>query len=338
MANLTDNLLNWYDQNKRSLPWRTNKNTSNPYYVWISEIMLQQTNANTVVNYYKKFILNWPNIYFLSKTKLENVLFIWQGLGYYNRAKNLHKTARIICSEYNGKIPSTFNNLIQLPGIGEYTANAIMSIAYNKNVIGIDVNINRVVSRIYNLNPNNKKEIYERLHKILPINQSSKFMQAFMDIGAKICKKKKVNCLICPLKKYCDFYIKNKQIEIKILKNKNKKFLFVYLIKYKNQIILKKRKNTNFLNGLMEVPNKLLNYRISSKMALNKAPLNLDWKIIPGKFNSNISNFKLEIRFLEAETIKKFFLKDAIWVNKNEIKKLPISSLMRNILSYLNPI
>ena len=337
MANLTDNLLNWYSKNKRKLPWRTKKNVTNPYYVWISEIMLQQTNVSTVINYYKKFISNWPTINSLSKAKLDTILFTWQGLGYYNRATNLYKTAKIICSKYNGKIPSTYDTLTQLPGIGEYTANAIMAIAYNKNTIGIDVNISRIISRVYNLNPNNNKEISKMLCKLLPNNKCSNFMQALMDVGAKICKKKNVDCLICPLKKYCNFYNEKKKINFDVLKNKKKKFLFVYLIKHKNQIILKKRKNTKFLHGLMEIPNNLLNSKTSLKIAKKNAPLELDWKIVPGKLNSKISNFELEIRFFKAQVKQKFFLKNAIWVNKSEIQKIPISTLMKNILSYLNP-
>ena len=338
MTNLTDNLLNWYSENKRKLPWRIKKNIKNPYYVWISEIMLQQTNVNTVINYYKKFISNWPTIYSLSKAKLDTILFTWQGLGYYNRATNLHKTAKIICSKYNGKIPSTYNTLIQLPGIGEYTANAIMAIAYNKQTIGIDVNISRIISRLYNLNPNNNKEITKRVYKLLPINKSSNFMQGLMDVGAQVCKKKSVNCLICPLKRYCNFYNQKKEINFNILKKeRKKKFLFVYLIKYKNQIILKKRKNTKFLHGLMEIPNNLLDSKTSLKTAKMNAPLELDWKVVSGKIHSKISNFELEIKFLEAQTKKKIFLKDTVWVKKSNIQQMPISTLMKNILSYLNP-
>ena len=338
MSNLTHNLLNWYSKNKRQFPWRVKKNIENPYYVWVSEVMLQQTNANTVINYYKKFIKNWPTIYSLSKAKLDSVLFQWQGLGYYNRAVNLHKTAKIISKKFNGKIPKNYETLIQLPGIGEYTANAILAIAYNKNTIGVDVNINRVISRLYNLNSdNNKSEISKKIYTLLPINKCSNFMQALMDLGSEICRKKSVNCLICPIKKYCHFYNEKKEINFDALKDKKRKFLFVYLIKYKNQIILKKRKKTKFLHGLMEIPNNLLNNKHSLKVAKQNAPLNLDWKTLPGKLNSKISNFELEIRFFQAQVEKKITLKNTVWVKKNEIQKIPISSLMRNILYYLNP-
>ena len=210
MANLTDNLLSWYKKNKRKFPWRIKKNIENPYYVWISEIMLQQTNANSVSDHYKKFISKWPNIVSLSKARLHSVLLLWQGLGYYRRAINLHNTAKIICKKFNGEIPNNYNNLIKLPGIGDYTANAIMSIGFNKNTIGIDVNIARVISRLYSLDINNHKKISKQLHKLLPINHSRNFMQALMDLGAKICQKKKVDCIICPLRKYCHFHNKNR--------------------------------------------------------------------------------------------------------------------------------
>ncbi len=212
-----------------------------------------------------------------------------------------------------------------------------LNIAYNKKTIGIDVNISRIISRLYNLSPNNKKEISKKLCKLLPINRCNNFMQGLMDVGAKICKKKNVNCLICPLKKNCNFYNEKKKINLDVLKNKKRKFLFVYLIKYKNQIILKKRINTKFLHGLMEIPNNLLNSKTSLKIAKKNAPLELDWKIVPGKLNSKISNFELEIRFFKAQVKQKFLLKNAIWVNKSEIQKIPISTLMKNILSYLNP-
>ena len=210
MTNLTHNLLSWYRKNRRELPWRTKKESICPYYVWISEIMLQQTNAKSVIDYYKKFIKKWPTVYSLSKAKLKTILFFWQGLGYYNRANNLLRSSKIICNEFNGKIPNTYESLIKLPGIGEYTANAILAIAYNKKTIGIDVNINRIVSRIYNLNTTNNREINKKIFNLIPNNNSSDFMQALMDIGATICKKKNVNCNICPLKKNCLFYIEKK--------------------------------------------------------------------------------------------------------------------------------
>ena len=219
--NFSQQILEWYGKNKRSLPWR---NSKDPYKIWLSEIILQQTKVAQGLPFYNKFIFAFPTINDLANATENEVLNLWQGLGYYNRAINLHKTAKIICSKYNGKIPSTYDTLIQLPGIGEYTANAIMALAYNKNTIGIDVNISRVISRLYNLNPNNKKEISKNLCKLLPTNKCNNFMQGLMDVGAKICKKKKVDCLICPIKKYCNFYNENKKISFDILKNKKKNF------------------------------------------------------------------------------------------------------------------
>ena len=159
MSNLSTKILFWYQSHKRDLPWRLKKYQKNPYSVWVSEIMLQQTTVKSVVNYFKKFLVKWPSIDKLSKSKLDEVLFMWQGLGYYNRAINMHKCSKMIVKKYNGKFPNKFKVLKTLPGIGEYTAKAICAIAYDKKVIGIDVNINRVFSRLFNINPNNKKRI-----------------------------------------------------------------------------------------------------------------------------------------------------------------------------------
>tara|TARA_Y100000590_G_scaffold469017_1_gene654450 strand:+ start:10182 stop:11198 length:1017 start_codon:yes stop_codon:yes gene_type:complete len=337
MTNLTHNLLSWYRKNRRELPWRTKKESICPYYVWISEIMLQQTNAKSVIDYYKKFIKKWPTVYSLSKAKLKTILFFWQGLGYYNRANNLLRSSKIICNEFNGKIPNTYESLIKLPGIGEYTANAILAIAYNKKTIGIDVNINRIVSRIYNLNTTNNREINKKIFNLIPNNNSSDFMQALMDIGATICKKKNVNCNICPLKKNCLFYIEKKRINFESIKKRKKKFLFVFLLKYKNKVLLKKRKKTKLLNGLMEVPNHLLNNKPSLKKVKKIAPFDFDWNIAPGKLNSRISNFDLEVRFLYAKVNKNFFLNNKTWFDEKDIKKVPISSLMKNILIHSKP-
>ena len=336
MPNLTNNLMFWYKQNKRKFPWREKKNLKNPYFVMVSEIMLQQTNTNTEIDYFKKFILKWPNIYSLSNARLNEILFFWQGLGFYKRAHNLLDTSKILIKKYNGKIPTNYKDLINLPGIGEYTANAILTLAYKKKRIGLDVNINRVASRLFNLNIKDKKKIYQKLSYHLPNKKTDDFMQALMDVGATLCKKKITKCHYCPINNFCIFFKENKQIESNIIYKKKKKFLFIYLIKFKNEIILREKKEGKLLNNLMEIPNYLFNKKVSLEVAKRKAPLKLNWKKVKGKLNTKISNFDLETIFFETELKKKFFLKDSVWVNKNKLKKIPISSLMRNFLVYLN--
>ncbi len=337
MSNLSTKILFWYKSHKRDLPWRTKRYQKNPYSIWVSEIMLQQTTVNSVVNYFKKFLYKWPSIYKLSKSKIDEVLFIWQGLGYYNRAVNIHKCSRIIVKKYNGKFPSKLEVLKTLPGIGEYTAKAICAIAYDKKDIGIDVNVNRVFSRLFNINPNNKKKIKTKILKILPRRNCGNFMQAIMDIGATICKKNVTYCSICPIKTNCIYQKKkNKKNFFDIKKRNKKKFIYFYFIKNGNNIFLKKRTKTKFLNGLMEMPSsQYLNHQFSFYQAKKFAPVDLNWEKVPGGFNYNISNFNLEIKFLKAEINTRINISPGKWVNENKLKLLPLSTLTKKALNFL---
>ena len=338
MTNLSYSLLFWYKKNKRDLPWRRKSNIKNPYFVWLSEIMLQQTTVKTVPNYYEKFINKWPNVKSLSKAKLDNVLFFWQGLGYYNRAINLHKCAKIISKNYNGNFPNSVKLLSELPGIGEYTAKAISSIAFNKRTIGIDVNVSRVVSRIFNLDINNKKKIEIASLRILPEKNCGNFMQAMMDLGSTICTKKKINCDICPISKYCKYKkSQNKHHIFNFIKKKIQcKFLYVYLIECKDKIFLQKRVDTKILAGLMAIPEtKWYDNKFTLNTAKNMAPMKLNWITVPGILRYNISSYKLEIRFLRAKIKKKVDIQYGRWIKKNRINSLPISTLTKKILSHL---
>ena len=184
-------ILDWYDRHRRVLPWRPPAGqTVAPYHVWLSEIMLQQTTVNTVINKYIKFLDLWPNLNQLSKTSESKLLKFWSGLGYYRRATNLLKCAKIIKINYNSKIPNKYKELIQLPGIGEYTANAILGIAFNKSVMPVDANIERIIARIYSLRQplaEEKKNIINIAKKFISKNNSSNLIQAFMDYGSAIC-------------------------------------------------------------------------------------------------------------------------------------------------------
>ena len=197
-------ILNWYDQEKRNLPWREpNKNKIDVYRVWISEVMLQQTTVLAVIPYFKKFIIRFPNVNTLAQSKIEDVLTYWAGLGYYSRARNLHKCAKEIVENFNGIFPNQIDKLIKLPGIGDYTASAICAIAYNQYEVALDVNVKRVISRINNSHNLCDIEIKKLAKNILPVDRPGDFNEAIMDLGSKICKAKNPNCLICPLNKIC---------------------------------------------------------------------------------------------------------------------------------------
>ena len=213
-------ILYWYDNNKRSLPWRRKcSSKQKEYFTLVSEFMLQQTQVTTVIPYFYNFIKNIPNFEALAKVNETKLLKNWQGLGYYFRAKNLKKSAKLIIDEYNGRIPDNYNELIKLPGVGEYTASAISAIAFNQQIIPLDGNIERLLKRILNLKT--EKEVKkENLHKEKKVfgqtTRSNDYVQALMEIGALLCKPRIPNCEKCPITKYClsfkrqDFKIKKK--------------------------------------------------------------------------------------------------------------------------------
>ena len=194
---IKNRILSYYKNNKRKLPWRTKEdNNQNPYHTLVSEVMLQQTQVKTATSYYKRFIKKWPNIKSLSNANLDEVLVMWSGLGYYNRAKNLLKSAKIITTKFRGNIPSNKESLISLPGIGDYTSAAIMSFAFGKHALAIDTNIKRFFIRVFGLNNNKKndlKQISIIASRVFPKNNSGKFAQALMDFSSDICKKKNQN-------------------------------------------------------------------------------------------------------------------------------------------------
>ncbi len=201
-------LKDWYEQNKRDLPWR---NTKDAYKIWISEIILQQTRVNQGYNYYLRFIERFPNVKSLAEAEEQEVLKHWQGLGYYSRARNLHKTAKSVISEFNGKFPLHYNDILSLSGIGEYTAAAISSFAYNQPYAAVDGNIFRVLSRLVaNETPidtsKGKKEFTGIAKKLLDKNNPGTHNQAIMEFGAMYCTPKNPDCENCPLKEFCKAY------------------------------------------------------------------------------------------------------------------------------------
>ena len=266
MDKITNNLLTWYKENKRDLPWR---HTKNPYYIWISEIMLQQTRVETVKTYYQKFIKKLPTLKDLAEIKEDELLKLWEGLGYYSRVRNMQKTSKILLLEGKENLPSDEKDLLNLPGIGKYTAGAILSIAFDKPSIAIDGNVYRVLGRYYKIkeliSKNSTYKIYESyLKKILPTNHAGDFTQSFMDLGSTICTPKNPNCKICPLKNECQAK-KSNEVEQYPIKDKKKDQKIeernVYILQYKNKIAIQKRKDKGLLASMYEFPNdlKLLN-------------------------------------------------------------------------------
>ncbi len=276
--NLSKKILTWYDNNQRTLPWRISKNSNKKqYYRLLSEFMLQQTQVKTVIPYFNNFVKKIPNLKTLSETKEKTILKLWEGLGFYRRAKNLHKSSKLLIKKYRGKIPSNFKQLKELPGIGDYTANVLLALIYNQPRIGIDGNVKRVLSRLFNSNNLDKTSLFKT-------KRHSDLAEALIEFGALICKPKEPRCLECNIKKICSYYKSKPKIKFnKKIKIDSKNYdIFCYLKKDKKQIALTKNNNLSFLKEF-NLP------KIKERSKKNK-----DWKFLCNYKNS-ISNKKLNI-------------------------------------------
>ena len=313
-------ILYWYDNNKRSLPWRKKCSLKQKeYYTLVSEFMLQQTQVKTVIPYFNNFLKNIPNFQVLAKVNESKLLRYWQGLGYYSRVINLKKSARLIVDRYNGRLPKDYKELIKLPGVGDYTASAISAIAFNKQIIPLDGNIERLLKRILNLKT--EKEIKkENLHKEKKVFgktfRSNDYAQALMEMGALICKPKNPNCEKCPITKNC-LSFKRKDFEIK---KKNKKivdkFYLATLYKNDNQLLLIKNEKFNFLKNLLIFPMK----EITHSDSLLKSTKKLNVKI------SNI-NMNISVDFLNTKNKSK----DGLWIEKSKLSNYIIPTFTKKI-------
>ena len=205
MKSLQHHILKWFQENARDLPWRR---TYDPYQIWISEVMLQQTQMERAVKYFNRWISRFPDIASITRADEEEILKLWEGLGYYTRARNIIRSAHILLAEHNGKLPADHNQLLNLPGIGKYTAGAIMSIAFNKEYPLVDANIERVFARVYNLaeplkDKNTHSFTWLKARELLPDGRAREFNQALMELGSLVCIARNPRCRICPIISYC---------------------------------------------------------------------------------------------------------------------------------------
>ena len=281
--NISKKILHWYDNNKRTLPWRNKKSKKqSEFCILISEIMLQQTQVNTVIPYFERFIKNVPSLDVLANIKEKKLLKLWEGLGYYSRAKNLQKTARLILQNFNGKMPNSFEDLKSLPGIGDYTASAIMAIAHNKPYIPLDGNIERVIKRFLYL----KKEYEIKKNKIIKkknifgiSKRSSDYAQALMELGALICKPSSPLCIQCPISNGCKSFKKKDFAVTKIKKKKIEKYYVLKVYKRQNRYLLIKNTKFNFLKNLRIFPMQELSKPKNFKENLNMKMSNMNMNI-----------------------------------------------------------
>ena len=252
-------LFGWYSKRARDLPWRGQKD---PYTIWVSEVMLQQTQVETVIPYYLRWMEAFPNVEALAEAGIDEVLILWEGLGYYRRAHNLHKAAQIITSELGGVFPLEYEEIKNLPGVGPYIAAAIAAFAYEADVIALDGNLRRVLSRIFNFegDPRSKEgeeSLVSRALLLMPSGTSSKFNQAIMDLGSLICLPREPMCSKCPIGPYCEAYAKGVQKDRPIRKKKEPIPHFTVtagVLERDGKILIARRPEGELLGGLWEFP------------------------------------------------------------------------------------
>jgi A/G-specific adenine glycosylase len=254
-SDLAKRLLAYYDAYKRDLPWRA---TADPYRIWISEVMLQQTRVETVVPYYNRWIERFPGVQQLADAPLDDVLKHWEGLGYYSRARNLHRAARVVREEHSGSLPRAADELRELPGFGEYTAGAVASIAFGEAVPAVDGNVKRVLARVFDLPDPSSAELRRIAQSITPAERAGDFNQALMELGATVCTPRAPRCAVCPIAALCRAYEMGTQLD-RPLKKKRKPIpeddvVTAVIVAPSGRMLLKRRPARGLLAGLFEFP------------------------------------------------------------------------------------
>ena len=318
---VTKKILKWYDLNKRSLPWRKNVSLEKrQYYTLVSEFMLQQTQVVTVIPYFNQFIKKIPNLKSLAKVQDKKLIKLWEGLGYYSRARNLKKTAQIIIKNYKGKLPDNFEDLVSLPGIGNYTSSAILAIAFNKAYIPLDGNVERVLKRYLYLKKNKEIQKENLLQKKTIFGVSSRpseYAQALMELGAMICKPKNPECRACPILKSCKSY-KKKDFDLAKIRKKNKEKYFILKVYKKNQkYLLVKNTKFNFLKNLAIFPME----ELSKPKNFNE------------NFNFKMSNMNMNIKIQYLKNLKKF--PSSYWFDKRRLDNYMLPTFTKKVVKYL---
>jgi A/G-specific adenine glycosylase len=341
------NLLSWYDINKRTLPWRSE---SDPYRIWLSEIMLQQTQTERVSHYYFKWLKRFPSLKSVAKAKEESLLKVWEGLGYYNRCRNFHSATKTILKDYNGKIPNEFELFRALPGIGDYTAAAVLSIAFNIPLPAIDGNIKRVMARILRMKTITKynfRRVQKELEKFIDKTRPGDFNQALMDLGNQICRPNQAHCYACPMNSFCkaaktDHPEKYPRPEVS--KDIPHYDVVVGLIWKKGRFLILKRDNRKHLGGLWELPGGKIDYRESPEKALIreiKEECNVD--VILGKNTEPIkhrySHFAITVRAFHCQLHngkKVFSNQPNRWITPQQIIEFPFPKANHKLFAKIN--
>lgn len=342
-------LLSWYESNKRQMPWRE---TNDPYQIWVSEVMLQQTQVATVIDYFNRFISRFPDIKSLADAALQDVLKLWEGLGYYSRARNLHKAVNQLVAENRFNVPDTPEEFLKLSGVGPYTCAAVQSIAFNEPLAVVDGNVKRVLARLYKINtPVNDSCIHKnfetRAQALLEKQAPSSFNQAMMELGALVCKPSSPDCGSCPVAVFCkafldesvsDYPKRKKQKPVPTRKR------VAVLIRKENSFLIVRRKQKGFLGGMWELPGGPLKKNANPEKSLmneikKSTGLNIDATEKLGDINHVYSHFKLELALYACRTsgedIDLNGPAEFHWITPDETDRFPFHKAMHKCFPFI---
>lgn len=343
-ALLARRLLAWYKRNGRALPWRE---TVDPYRIWISEIMLQQTRVDTVIPYYERFLKKFPDVFALARAPLQDVLKAWENLGYYSRARHLHDAAKIITGRFGGRIPDTAHDIRTLPGIGDYTAGAILSIAFGRAVPAVDGNVRRILSRVFAVgkpinDPGEHRHFLELAASLVPKKRASDFNQALMDLGATICRAKNPDCDACPLASLCLAHRHASQDRLPVMRKSpaiaHRHSVAAVLRNDKGRLLMAQRPAGGLLASLWKLPGGFVKddeHRETALRRLVREELGLSIRV--GKKIASVDHAYTHFR-VTLHVYEGFLLngKPAVqhhpsrqWATAADLKKLPLSKIDR---------
>ena len=341
-ATLARRLLAWYDRDRRALPWRAPPGArADPYLVWLSEIMLQQTTTATVAPYFRRFIARWPTVHDLAAASLDEVLHAWQGLGYYARARNLHACARVVSHDFGGRFPTEEEGLLRLPGVGPYTAAAIAAIAFERPASAVDGNVERVLARLYEVNeplPKAKGRLRSLAATLVPRRRPGDFAQALMDLGATLCLPRRPECGRCPWRDACEAHASARVDELPRRAAKaerpTRRGVAFWAVRRDGSVLLRRRAERGLLGGMMEVPSTPWgpdSWPLDRARAA--APVAAAWRPLPGVVRHTFTHFHLELQVL-AGRVRRTDGFDGVWCLVDRLGDHALPTVMRKVVEH----
>lgn len=339
---LAGKLLAWYDRHRRVLPWRALPGqTPEPYHVWLSEVMLQQTTVAAVIPYFRNFLERWPHITDLAAAPLDDVLHAWAGLGYYARARNLHKCAQTVAAWRGGEFPDTEEALRKLPGIGDYTAAAIAAIAFGIPAVVMDGNVERVMARIFAVTeplPAAKPQLKQLAARLTPRRRPGDYAQAVMDLGATVCTPRNPACGICPWMAHCEGRIAGiaESLPAKVEKGERpvRRGVAFWGVRKDGAVLIRRRPEVGLLGGMMEIPSTTWRPEgWTPEEAVADAPFDADWRPVPGVVRHTFTHFHLELTLLAGKT-GSGRLARGLWCPLDKLGDYALPTVMKKVVKH----